>query len=512
MGGKILEKSNKIKKNVKISFNSDKTEAYMTVIYQDNSENLRDKNPPELISEYEIKGYLNDFGIKYGVLQSAIEYIENNKEVNKVLIAKGKKPKPPIEDRLKILFDNNKKVEIDENIAKIDYRSINNITSVKENEILAEIIIGEDGVNGINVFSEVIPSKPKKIVEFKPGQGCKLTDNKFISTSAGKPNFNKTSVWVEPIYTLNADVNLASGNINFPANVEVKGKVTDGMKVFCGNSLFIRDGAFNSVIKANNTSKIDGNIIGSTVEIGGIHLIIQEKINLLTNLKDKIESILSNVEYLKNNNLINEDVSDGMIIRLLVESKYKDLPKLCIKIISIATKDYRKSEIIDVVKHKLLGTSITNINKIKELEDIIEKINSELIELEEESKNTTDLTMEYGQESEIKVAGNILINGKGLFTSHLYAKDNIKFTNKSSVCRGGHLKAGTGIDAAIVGNESGVVTRLEVEKNGEIKVDIAYQNTIFIVGNVKYILDKASKNVHAYLDKDGSIIVDKLLL
>ena len=142
-------------------------------------------------------------------------------------------------------------------------------------------------------------------------------------------------------------------------------------------------------------------------------------------------------------------------------------------------KDYRKSEIIDVVKHKLLGTSITNINKIKELEDIIEKINSELIELEEESKNTTDLTMEYGQESEIKVAGNILINGKGLFTSHLYAKDNIKFTNKSSVCRGGHLKAGTGIDAAIVGNESGVVTRLEVEKNGEIKVDIAYQKYYF---------------------------------
>lgn len=512
MGEKVPNKSNEVKKKLKINFNSDKTEAYITITYQDNGEDFYKKNTQELISDDEIIRYLNEYGIKYGILQSAIDYIKNNREVNKVLIAKGQKPKPPIEDRLNILFDCDKKLDIDETKDKIDYRSINYITSVKENEILAEIIIGEDGVNGINVFSEIIPSRPKKIVEYKAGQGCKLVDNKFISTMAGKPNYNKSSVWVEPMYVLNNDVNLKSGNINFPANVKINGKITDGMKVNCGNSLFVSNGAFNAVIKANNSSKIEGNIIGSTIEIGGIDLIRQERIDLLNELKDKIESILANFEYLKNNNLIKADVSEKMMIRLLIETKYKDISKLSVKIISNFSRDYNKSDIVKIVRNKLLGTSIANINSIKELEELLEKVNDELNELNEEAKISIDLIMDYGQESEIKAAGDIVITGKGLFTSRLYAKDNIKFTSKNAVCRGGHLKAGKGIFATIVGNESGVVTQLEVEKKGEIKVDIAYQNTIFIVANRKHILDKASKNIHVYLDKDGSIVINKLLL
>ena len=512
MEERVPEKSSEVKKNINIKFNSDKTEAYITITYQDEGEDLSNKNLPELISEDEIIQYLNSYGIKYGILQSAIDYIKNNREVNKVIIAKGQKPKPPIEDSLNILFNCDKKLDIDETKDKIDYRSINYITSVKENEILAEIIIGEDGVNGINVFSEIIPSRSKKAIEFKAGQGCKLVDNKFISTIAGRPNYNKKSVWVEPIYILNNDVNLSSGNINFPANVQVNGKVSDGMKINCGNSLFVKDGVFNSVIKANNSSKIEGNIIGSTIEIGGIDLIRQERIDLLNELKDKIESILANFEYLKNNNLIKADVSEKMMIRLLIETKYKDISKLSVKIISNFSRDYNKSDIVKIVRNKLLGTSIANINSIKELEELLEKVNDELNELNEEAKISIDLIMDYGQESDIKAAGDIVITGKGLFTSHLYAKDNIKFTSKNAVCRGGHLKAGKGIFATIVGNESGVVTQLEVEKKGEIKVDIAYQNTIFIVANRKHILDKASKNIHVYLDKDGSIVINKLLL
>lgn len=512
MGEKVPDKSNEVKKKVKINFNSDKTEAYITITYQDNGEDFYKKNTQELISDDEIIRYLNEYGIKYGILQSAIDYIKNNREVDKVLIAKGQKPKPPIEDSLNILFNCDKKLDIDETKDKIDYRSINYITSVKENEILAEIIIGEDGVNGINVFSEIIPSRSKKAIEFKAGQGCKLIDNKFISTIAGRPNYNKKSVWVEPMYVLNNDVNLKSGNINFPANVQVNGKVSDGMKINCGNSLFVKDGVFNSVIKANNTSKIEGNIVGSTIEVGGIDLFRQEKIDLLTDLRSRIKSILDNFEFLKKNNLIKENVSEKLMIRILVEAKYKDIPKLCIKIISNSSRDYRNSEIISIIKSKLLGSSLSNINGVDDLKEIIEKIDNELLELNEEAKNTIDLTMEYGQESEIKAAGDIVITGKGLFTSRLYAKDNIKFTSKNAVCRGGHLKAGKGIYATIVGNESGVVTQLEVEKKGEIKVDIAYQNTIFIVGNRKHILDKASKNIHVYLDKDGSIVINKLLL
>ncbi|MBS5951639.1 MAG: DUF342 domain-containing protein, partial [Clostridium sp.] len=140
------------------------------------------------------------------------------------------------------------------------------------------------------------------------------------------------------------------------------------------------------------------------------------------------------------------------------------------------------------------------------------KVKEELDELERDSIVLSDLTIEYAQESTINVLGNIHIIGKGLFTTTLDASDSIVFDYENSVCRGGYLKAGKLIKASTIGSEAGVITSLEVEKSGEIYVNIAYHNTTFIIGNKKYILDKPSKNIHVYVEKDGSLAVDKLLL
>lgn len=517
------------KRLINISLNSDKTEAYMQIEYikekiysiKDNIEtdNLeieiyeRDGEYPPLVTEEEIYDYIEKHGINYGIDKAAIKLLQTDINLDKILIAKGIKAIPPREDVLKILFIEEKDEKINENLMKIDYKNINYITSVKENEILAEIIKGENGVNGINVFSEIISSKPKKNVNYIPGQGCKIVDDKFISTMAGKPSFNKTSVWLEPIYILNKDVTISTGNINFLANVEINGKVTEGMKVNSGGTLSIKSGVFNSEIKANQSAKILGNIVNSTVDIGGVNLIKEERVHSLMNLKEELNSLFSNLIFIKEKKLAKNNISDGMLTKTLIESKYKNIPKIGVKIMSSSLKDNcYDSKVVDLIKKKLLGAGPSNIKNIIEIENIINEINKELEELEEDSKIKCDLTIEYGQESKINVMGDIIVIGKGLFTSQLYSTNNIIFNEKSSVCRGGHLKAIKGIYGATIGSESGVATKLEVDNKGEIKADIAYQNTIFIIGNKKYILDKPSKDIHVYEDKDGSLAVDKLLL
>lgn len=517
------------KRLINISLNSDKTEAYMKVEYikekiysiKDSSEKdkleveicERDGEYPPLITEEEIYTYLRNYGINYGINKEAINLLKSNINLEKILIAEGIKAIPPKEDELRILFIKEKSEKINENLKKIDYRNINYITSVKENEVLVEIIKGENGINGINVFSQIISSKPKKYMKYTPGEGCKLVDNKFISTMAGKPRFNKTSVWIEPIYILNKDVTISTGNINFLANVQINGKVTEGMKVNSGGALSINGGVFNSEIKANQATEILGNIINSTVDIGGVNLIKEERVQGLINLKEELNSLFSNLIIIKEKNIANKRVSDGMIIKTLIESKYKNIPKIGLKIMSSSLKDNcYDSKVVKLIKKKLLGAGPSSIKSIIEVEGIINEINQELDEIKEESIVKCDLTMEYGQESKINVMGDIIIIGKGLFTSQLYATHNIIFNEKLSVCRGGHLKAINGIYGATIGSDSGVVTKVEVDNQGEIKVDIAYQNTIFIVGNKKYILDKPSKDIHIYEDKDGSLAVDKLLL
>lgn len=517
------------KRLIDISLNTDKTEAYIQIEYvkekvykiKDNIEtdNLEiqvyesDGEYPPLITEEEIYEHMRSYGINYGVDKENINSLKTNINLEKVLIAKGIKAIPPKEDELKILFIEEKDQKINESSIKIDYRNINYITSVKENEVLAEIIKGENGINGINVFSQIISSKPKKNVNYTSGNGCKIVDDKFISTMAGKPSFNKTSVWIEPVYILNEDVTISTGNINFLANVEINGKVTEGMKVNSGGTLFIKGGVFNSEIKANQSTKVLGNIVNSAVDIGGANLIKEERIHSLGNLKEELNSLFSNLVFIKEKNIVKNDISDGIMTKTLMESKYKNIPKIGIKIMSNSIKDNcYDSKVVKLIKKKLLGAGPSSIKNILEIEEILNEIDKELRELEEESKVKCDLLIEYGQESKINVMGDIIVTGKGLFTSQLYSTNNIIFNEKSSVCRGGYLKAIKGIYGTIIGSDSGVVTKLEVDNQGEIKADIAYQNTIFIIGNKKYILDKPSKEIHVYEDKDGSLAVDKLLL
>ncbi|MGV2686992.1 DUF342 domain-containing protein, partial [Clostridium perfringens] len=126
-----------------------------------------------------------------------------------------------------------------------------------------------------------------------------------------------------PIYILNKDVTMATGNIKFPANVQINGKVTEGMKITSGGSVFVKRGVFNAFIESKNTSEILGNVVHSVVEVGGADLVKEIRIKTLNELKEDLKSLVANVVYLKEHNLIQKDITDGMIVKLLIETKYK---------------------------------------------------------------------------------------------------------------------------------------------------------------------------------------------
>lgn len=523
----LKESKKEYKNNIEISHNKDGMEAYITIncekekryILKDMEESYSlalevievDSEASTNITKEDIIYELKKMKISYGIYEEIIKKIIEEQEAKNLVIARGKLPKPPIEDKIKIYFNSNNR-DYEEN-EKVDYRSFNTITSVKANDILAEIIKGESGIEGVNIFNQVIPGKPKKKSNFSGGNGTRVDKNLIIATIDGKPNFSKNRVWVEPQYILNKDVTISTGNINFPANVEINGKVTEGMKVVSGGNLSIRGGVFSAEIEAKSSTNILGNIVNSNIKIGGVNLVKSDRVNTLKELREILNSLVSNLDYLKNNNLIKDNVSIGLLVKSMIEKKFKSLSKILIKVISNAAREGEKdSEVVKLVKLKLLGASPSSIKEISEIENMISCIDEELLELEKDVVIEADLNMEYAQESKIDIVGNINISGRGLFTSKLYASKSIIFTTDKVICRGGHLKADKLIKASIVGSESGVFTILEVGKHGDIYVDVAYRNTTFVIGNKKYILDKASKDIHVYIEKDGNLAVDKLLL
>lgn len=180
----------------------------------------------------------------------------------------------------------------------------------------------------------------------------------------------------------------------------------------------------------------------------------------------------------------------------------------------LAIKDGDKnSQVSKFIKEKLIPMSRTNINSIKELKNFVISLLEEIQYLEEYMANMSSITLSYCQEASIQSSGDILINGKGLYSTDMYAVRSIKFLNKQSVCRGGVLKAGEFINASVVGSEAGAHNVLEVfGKKGIVTIEKAYSNTLIIINNKRYLVTEPCRNVKCYIDNKGELAVEKLVL
>jgi hypothetical protein len=57
-----------------------------------------------------------------------------------------------------------------------------------------------------------------------------------------------------------------------------------------------------------------------------------------------------------------------------------------------------------------------------------------------------------------------------------------------------------------------VITKLAVDRDGQIWADVAYENTVFAIGEREIMLEAASKGIHAHVNSDHEVIIDKLKL
>ena len=161
---------------------------------------------------------------------------------------------------------------------------------------------------------------------------------------------------------------------------------------------------------------------------------------------------------------------------------------------------------------KLIGRGPLKIKDISELSEMQQIIKDEIEDIEQLIITPTSIQVDYSQGSNISASGDIIITGKGQYVSDICAVNNIEFTMPGAVCRGGTLKAGSEIKLRTVGSIAGVSTILKVPSNGRITADIAYNNTVFCFGEKKLLLEVSGKNVEAYMDKSGEIIIDKFIL
>lgn len=501
---------NTSKRILSITISDDCMKAYASVSYIKDVET--DQYPPKFTVD-EVTSIAKEKCILYGIDLGEVKKLCEDEKENKFIIARGKGVVPSIDDEIKIEFKQEIIKKKDANEFKIDYRDVKSICIVHPGDVIAEIIKGKDGEDGINLKNKVIKCVPHKIVKYSMSDGVGIQDNKIVATTEGMPSWKNNAFAVIKVYEINGDINLSTGNIDFVGDVIVRGNIDETMVLNAGNGADVSGNIENAEVHTKGDLKVRGNIITSTITVGGEDIEKKNEIDIFKVLCNMVEEIKSSVLQLQLGSFRNSNCTDGQIIKILMEKKYSRINKICMYLIKENLQNRGKfSVIVDMLKSKLIGLAPINIKKASELNPLIDELNNTIKELSKNINLDANMDIQYAQNSNIKCSGDIVINGKGIYTSDVQAGNAVYCVTPRSVLRGGSIKAGKEIRCNVAGSIGKVRTVLEVTGDGHIYANTAYGNTLLIIKGKNYILQNDSKNVHAYIGEGNLIQVDKFVL
>lgn len=515
-------------RNITITIAEDHMKAYADISYTpEYVYKLKDRNtkkdlklnavkePGKFPPKYTVTEIMNEVGksgIKYGIIKENILQASSCEGCDNLIIAKGTKAVDDKPAEVKILFDLGDKIHLDnDSMDKIDYKNVYSISSIEAGQVLAEIIPEEQGKDGKTIKGDVIKRKTFKNKPIKAGEGCMIEGNNVIATRSGRPSSKNGVLSVNNVFNIK-DVDMKCGNINFVGDVEINGSVNEGMTVKAGNSIIIKKDVDNAYVTAEGEINISGNIMHSKIYTGQVDIEKKEYLDILNTYKDELIGLIESVKKLNESSDSTKKISD--LTRILIENRYKDIPKLSLNIISRCIKlhDENDNELIEFLRSKVMGVNISNIKSIRDLDYLYELVEEEIDYYNDDMLIQSDIYVSYLQDSLVKSTGNIFVTGKGEYVTNLIALKNIEFLKSNSVARGGLISARGNIKLGTVGSTAGISTRIEVPKDGIITAEMAYSNTVFAFGKRSKTLDEDSKNLKAYTNKEGEIIIEKLKL
>lgn len=172
-----------------------------------------------------------------------------------LVIAKGREPKHGTDDRIEYLFSTDIHAQPEEREdGTVDYYNLNLVNHCKKGDVLARIIRGDNGEQGVNIQGKRIqPRKPKRLM-LKFGKNIQLSEDKMSIASLVDGHVmlvDNESVFVSDVYEVE-NVDTSTGNIDYGGSVQINGNVSS-----------------NFIVNASGNVIINGVVEGAQITAGG---------------------------------------------------------------------------------------------------------------------------------------------------------------------------------------------------------------------------------------------------
>lgn len=206
------------------------------------------------LTKTDIIGILDEAGVKAGINEQAIDdLLANRKYMTEVIVARGKEPRNGSNAEIKYLFNTDHSVKPKSNEdGTVDFHSLDIIARVKAGDEVAEMIPADPGDPGVDVRGNTIKPAQVRKLNFRYGRNLHVSDDglKLITDVSGHVTLDGDRVSVSNTYTVEADVDTSTGDIDYDGNVEVKGNVVGGFRIKATGDVEVAGSVENAYIEA----------------------------------------------------------------------------------------------------------------------------------------------------------------------------------------------------------------------------------------------------------------------
>jgi len=193
----------------------------------------------------QFKSLLVQHRVYHGVKEEFLAaFVDKPSYREKVEIAEGLKPVNGKDAYIKYFFETDQtQIRLKEGTnGRVNFKELNIIQNVVQNQPLAKKIPPEDGVDGQTVTGKILPARSGNDIPMPVGTNVHVNeeDDTILSDINGQVIIANGKINVEPILNVEGDVNLKTGNIIFLGTVVISGNVEDGFSVKAAGNIEVK--------------------------------------------------------------------------------------------------------------------------------------------------------------------------------------------------------------------------------------------------------------------------------
>ncbi len=423
-----------------------------------------------------IVGFLKSHDVVHGFLENRLTKLEDEPVFREpVLVAEGTKPKNGEDAKVIYNFQAERDgIRLKEKNGRVDFKELNLIQNVVEGQVLARKKPAERGEAGRTVTGKMIPATDGADTEILAGKNVSISPDGMQATADinGQVVLTAGRLNVEPVYVVNGDVSVKTGNVLFLGTVMVKGSVDDGFSVKAAGNIEVMgsvgkcdmDAEGDIIVHQGIAGKGGGNIRAGKglwakfienahVESGGLVVVSDGIINSTVSSDFKVVCKGKRASIVGGQTRANEEVHAKTLgsvagMETLIEVGYD--PKSRARLTEV---DTRLSEIEDELEdinlnlqtirkiHKS-GRKLTEdkMNQARQLQKRKNAITKEQKELSEEGEEVRNYLAQLRNTGTISAAGTVY-PGVKIHIRDASLEVRNEFNKVSFVAEGGTVKA-----------------------------------------------------------------------